>query len=185
MTRVIAIETARLRMRPYVEADLDALHRLWTDPDVRRYLWDDVVIARDVAEEAMRASMASTAERGFGHWALARHGEEALIGFCGLKPMDDPGEVELMYGLLPAHWGAGLITEAAAAWLHAGFTALALPRIWGLTDTPNLRSQAVMRRLGMRFVKRAPIHGLDSVLYVIESAERAPAPSGMRMATGR
>ncbi|MGH7787450.1 MAG: GNAT family N-acetyltransferase [Candidatus Binatia bacterium] len=129
------------------------------------------------------SSSGATAERGFGHWALMQRDEEALIGFCGLKPMDDPAEVELMYGLLPVYWGAGLATEAAAAWLHAGFTHLGLPRIWGLTDTPNAGSQAVMRRLGMRFVERAPIHGLDSVLYVIAPADRTPLPSGLRIAT--
>ncbi len=181
MARLIAIETARLRMRPYVEADLEALHRLWTDAQVRRFLWDDTVIARGAAAEAMRASIACTQAHGFGHWALARRDAAALIGFCGLKHMAEPSEVELMYGLLPAHWGAGLITEAAAAWIHVAFTRLALPRVWALTDAPNTRSEAVMRRLGMRFVERAPYHGLDCVRYVIEPADGAAAPGGLRL----
>lgn len=178
-TRLAAIDTARVSMRPYAETDLDALHRVWTDADVRRYLWDDRIISREAAEEAMRASMASTAEHGFGHWALRRRDEPTLIGFCGLKSTDEPGEVELMYGLLPAHWGAGLITEAAAAWLHAGFRHLGLPRIWALTDTPNERSAAVMRRLGMRFVARAPHNGLDAVRYVIAADDCPAAPAGL------
>ena len=50
MRRIAAIDTARLRLRPYRASDLDALHRLWTDAGVRRYLWDDRVIERDESE---------------------------------------------------------------------------------------------------------------------------------------
>jgi RimJ/RimL family protein N-acetyltransferase len=39
------LETARLRLRPFTYADVDVLHAQWTDPDVRRYLWDGRVVA--------------------------------------------------------------------------------------------------------------------------------------------
>jgi RimJ/RimL family protein N-acetyltransferase len=39
------IETARLRLRPVTKADVDELHALWSSPKVRKYLWDDEVIA--------------------------------------------------------------------------------------------------------------------------------------------
>jgi ribosomal-protein-alanine N-acetyltransferase len=173
MARTAALLTARLRQRPYREDDLDRLWRLWTDPDVRRYLWDDQVIPRDTAAATMRDSMTSTAAHGFGHWAVTwRDGEDALIGFCGLRRREEaPGEVELIYGLEPALWGCGLIAEAARAWLRFGFETLGRTRIWALTDAPNARSEAVMRRLGMRFEQRLLHNGLDSVRYVIDRDE--------------
>lgn len=172
MARTAALRTTRLRQRPYREDDLDALWRIWTDADVRRYLWDDQVISRDTAAETMRASIASTAAHGFGHWAVTWRDGEELIGFCGLKLRDDaPDEVELIYGLEPALWGQGLIAEAARAWLRFGFETLGRPRIWALTDAPNARSEAVMRRLGMRFDQRLMYNGLDSVRYVIGREE--------------
>jgi ribosomal-protein-alanine N-acetyltransferase len=167
MHRVAAIDTARLRLRPYRDSDVDALHRLWTDPDVRRYLWDDKVIAHDVAAETMRASMTSTAQHGFGHWAVCLSGHDELIGFCGLKFLDDIPEVELLYGLAPAYWHRGLATEAAHAMLRFGFETIGLTRIYAITDTPNTASAAVMQRLGMQFEKRFEHNGLDSVRYVI------------------
>lgn len=160
-------------MRPYREDDLGALHRLWTDPQVRRWLWDDQEIDRATADAAMRESMACTAARGFGHWAvtLRQRGAAApLIGFCGVRLMEGGGEIELMYGLDPAHWGRGLISEGAAAWLAYAFAGLGRARVWARTDTPNVRSEAVMRRLGMQFVARAPHHGLDTVRYVMTRA---------------
>jgi RimJ/RimL family protein N-acetyltransferase len=168
VARTAAILTARLRLRPYRDDDVDALWRMWTDPDVRRYLWDDKVISRATAEETMRESIASTAANGFGHWALTWRDSEELIGFCGLRRREEaPGEVELIYGLQPALWGRGLIAEAARAWLRFAFERLQRPRVWALTDAPNARSQAVMRRLGMQFDQRLLHNGLDSVRYVI------------------
>ena len=38
------LETERLILRPWSLDDIDALHQIWTDPQVRRYLWDDEVI---------------------------------------------------------------------------------------------------------------------------------------------
>jgi ribosomal-protein-alanine N-acetyltransferase len=180
MSRIVAIETPRLRVRPYVESDLDALHGLWTDPDVRRYLWDDRIITRAVAADTMHASMASTATHGFGHWAVCPAGADELIGFCGLSSIDETPDVELLYGLAPTYWHRGLASEAGRALLRFGFESIGLPRVYAITDTPNTASAAVMQRLGMHFEKRFQHHGLDSVRYVI--AREAFRPPGERYA---
>jgi ribosomal-protein-alanine N-acetyltransferase len=175
MARTAALLTARLRQRPYREEDLDRLWQVWTDPEVRRYLWDDQVIARDTAAATMHESIACTREHGFGHWAVTWRDDDAPIGFCGLRwRQEAPADVELVYGLDPALWGRGLITEAAHAWLRYGFESLERSHIWALTDAPNARSEAVMRRLGMRFERRLALNGLDSVRYVIGRSEFTP-----------
>jgi ribosomal-protein-alanine N-acetyltransferase len=176
MTRTTALVTARLRMRPYREDDINRLWRLWTDAGVRRYLWDDTVIARDTAAEAVRDSMSCTAEHGFGHWAVCHRdgGDDEVIGFCGLRIHEALPEVELMYGFYPARWGRGLAAEGSRAWLRYGFEMLDKPRIWAVTDAPNERSQAVMRRLGMRFDRRFEQNGLDTVCYAIDREDFTP-----------
>jgi ribosomal-protein-alanine N-acetyltransferase len=172
------LRTARLTLRPWAENDVDALHALWVDPAVRRYLWDDVVIDRGCAAQTVRRSIESAAREGIGVWNL--HVEDppaALAGFCGLirrEPGDDP---ELMYGLAPAFWGRGLATEAALAVLAYAFGALGLRRVTAATDVPNTASARVMERLGMRFTHRGTLNGLDTVFYELEAAGfRAPAP---------
>jgi RimJ/RimL family protein N-acetyltransferase len=62
-----------------------------------------------------------------------------------------PEDLEIGWRLAREYWGHGYATEAAASWLEHGFTALGLSRIIAVTDTPNVRSIAVMRRLGMSF----------------------------------
>ena len=53
------LTTARLRLRPFAPGDVEALHAHWTDPDVRRYLWDGREIARQEAADVVEESLAS------------------------------------------------------------------------------------------------------------------------------
>jgi RimJ/RimL family protein N-acetyltransferase len=140
--------TGRLRLRPAAPADVDALHALWTDPAVRRWLWDDVPIDREVAAAVLTASVASFAAHGWGCWVLEPRDGDAVVGFAALRPVGEGPDVELLYGLDPAYWGRGFATEAAAAVLHHAFAA-GLDRVVGRVDEPNRASIAVLERLGM------------------------------------
>ena len=70
------LETRRLTLRPFGVEDLDALHAIWTDPDVRRYLWDDLIISRERAAETLADAIATAAKDGIGYWTLRRSGED-------------------------------------------------------------------------------------------------------------
>ncbi|MYG14759.1 MAG: GNAT family N-acetyltransferase, partial [Gammaproteobacteria bacterium] len=50
------LQTKRLTLRPLAEADLSALHRFWTQPDVRRYLWDNEIISIERVAEIVASS---------------------------------------------------------------------------------------------------------------------------------
>src|SRR4051794_28109525 len=93
MNTGVELATARLRLCPCTTNDLDALLCLWTDPEVRRYLFDDRVISREEAETRLRSSLASFHTHGFGLWLAYRPGEAATVGFCGLSLPGDPLEV--------------------------------------------------------------------------------------------
>ncbi len=159
------LETQRLVLAPATLADVDDLHRLWTDARVRRYLWDDRSIDRHTAEDQVRASLESFACRGFGLWVVRLRGDAAtLAGFCGLRELGEPPhpEVELLYGLAPTHWGRSYATEASRAVLAYAFERLALPRIVAGADPPNAASLRVMRRLGMHPVGRRTVDGVEA-----------------------
>jgi ribosomal-protein-alanine N-acetyltransferase len=159
------LRTARLTLRPWAESDIDTLHALWTEPGVRRYLWDNLVIPRDRAAVAVYSALATSVSHGIGCWSLHLHGEEALAGFCGFRFIGDSKEVELLYGLLPALWGQGLATEASQAALDYLWTCTPFLRVYARTDSPNARSVEVMRRLGMR-------HDCSTETMIIYALER-------------
>jgi [ribosomal protein S5]-alanine N-acetyltransferase len=174
---MLTLSTERLVLRPISLSDVDVLHTFWTDPAVRRYLWDNEVISRERVVEIVGNSEASFGRFGYGLFAIelaAMPGR--LIGFCGLRRMADGGEVELLYGILPRYWGEGLVGEAAREVLRHGFTACGLKRILGVTDTPNQRSVRVLQRLGMVFQERRQHKGLDTVVYSISSEDSSERP---------
>jgi ribosomal-protein-alanine N-acetyltransferase len=164
----ISLETQRLLLSPLSTADADALHQLWIEPSVRKFLWDDQVIPLETVVEVVQASIQSFAENKFGFWTLCLKGNPELIGFCGLRHFecspDKASEVEILYGLKPEHWGNGLATEAAMATVRYGFEKVSLDRIYAGADSPNKASFRVMKRLGMRFARRTTIHGITSEL---------------------
>lgn len=161
------IETTRLRLRPFTLDDVDDLHRLWTEPGVRQYLWDDEIIPRERAESIILSSLASFETNGYGLWALLTALEDALIGFCGFWSFHDPPRLELLYGITPAYWNQGLATEAARAMIRYGFEELSFERIEASTDAANLASSRVMERAGMSFWRREHTNGLETVYYAI------------------
>lgn len=177
------IETARLWLRPLAPEDLDAIHHVWTEPGVRRYLWDGKAISREKAASVLARNAGYFEERGVGLWAVLRGEREELIGFCGFWPFGDASRFELAYGLAPSHWGAGLATEMARAAIRYGFEEAGFERITASADTPNMASLRVMQKAGMRYEKREVRDGQDTTYYSI-SREDFRAATGPTAAPG-
>jgi ribosomal-protein-alanine N-acetyltransferase len=163
------LTTGRLVLRPVTIADVDALHQLWIDRDVRRYLWDNVVIPRERAEETVRDMLSAVDDR-LGMWVVTDARTNDLAGFCALIRREGESDPELMYGLAPRFWGQGFATEASRALLVYAFGTLECPRVSAATDVPNGASVRVMERLGFRFSRRGMLNGLDMLFYEIGRA---------------
>jgi ribosomal-protein-alanine N-acetyltransferase len=166
------LNTPRMRLRPISPEDVDALHALWTDPDVRRYLWDDRIIPRETVEEIVAQSLATFESEGYGFFALELQDQAGdLIGFCGHRRADVEGQIELLYGIHPTYWGEGLVAEAAHEVLRFGFESCDFDQVIAATDTPNQQSVRVLQKLGMTFECRREFHGLDTVFYSMTRSE--------------
>jgi ribosomal-protein-alanine N-acetyltransferase len=165
------IETACLTLRPVSPKDLDDLHRLWIDPDVRKYLWDDEIISRELVASIIDGSIALFAENGFGLWLASQRETNTLVGFCGFWYFHQPPELQLLFGVATEHWSKGLATEMAIAMMRFGFEELGFSRIIASADAPNAASLRVMEKAGMRFEKRIVINGRDTVYYEISRDE--------------
>lgn len=166
------LQSARLILRPLAQTDVSMLHRFWTEPEVRRYLWGDQIIAESTVREIVERSERYFQATGSGFFAI-EYKEQAgdLVGFCGHRQFEDGESVELLYGITPEHWGEGLVTEAAREVLRHGFASCGFETIIAATDTPNQPSVRVMQRLGMIFDKRCQFHGLDTVFYTLSKAD--------------
>jgi ribosomal-protein-alanine N-acetyltransferase len=162
------IETARLSLRPFTSGDIDALHALWMDPNVRRYLWDDTVVPRALAAEVVERAVASAAASGPGMWSVMLRGLPLLIGFCGFRHIEQTPDIELLYGFYSEFWGQGFATEASFAALEYGFDTRLFERVHARTDTPNGASIRVLERLGMTLERETKIGELPTLCYSLD-----------------
>lgn len=164
MTAMARLETPRLWLRPAERDDVVTLVDLFNEPTVRRYLWDDEVVAEATVAQVVEHSMASAVASGYGLWLYGVKGDSRVVGFTGFHPFHDPPQLELIYGQAPEVCGRGFATEAARAVIVHGFEVLGMTRIQMSTDVPNRASVAVMQRLGARFQKRTE-DGLAGTLF--------------------
>jgi RimJ/RimL family protein N-acetyltransferase len=143
------IDTERLLIRPWRDADRAPYHALCRDVEVMRYLGP--LQSRADCDAAIDRMIASQAAHGFCFWAVERREDKRFIGFCGLKPGRGPidGEIEIGWRLGSAHWGQGYAREAASACLDWGWAQLAVASIVAITAAANRRSWGLMKRLGM------------------------------------
>lgn len=146
------IETDRLILRPYREDDRADFAAINGHPEVGAWLAG--VQDRAQSDAMMDKITAHIAEHGFGFWAAERKADGKLIGAIGLIVMGEdlphPGAIELAWRLHPDAQGSGLATEGARAvrdWVWANLDA---PEVVAITAQSNVRSQAVMAKLGMR-----------------------------------
>lgn len=148
----VAIETDRLILRRWREADREPFSAMNADPEVMRHY--PAPLDRAESDAGFERIGARMAEHGFGLWALERKADRAFLGFTGFQhvPVSSPieGEIEIGWRLPFAHWGQGYAREAALACL-AWFSAnRSERRIVAMTIPNNMRSWGLMERLGMR-----------------------------------
>ncbi|MEV1178143.1 GNAT family N-acetyltransferase [Nonomuraea sp. NPDC049784] len=144
------MRTDRLVLRRWRESDLGPWAAMNADPEVREHLGD--LLTREQCYSAVSQFQSEFDQRGYGWWAVELLATGEFIGFAGLDQVDDGMPftgVEIGWRLARSAWGHGYATEAALAGLTFGFETLELPEILAVTTATNLRSQAVMRRIGM------------------------------------
>ncbi len=160
MTRTPTIDTPRLHLRPWREADLPAIAAMNADPIVMKFFPN--ALDRSESDALSARIRESFARRGFGLWAVEVPKIADFIGFVGLSVPGFSAHftpcVEVGWRLAHEHWGHGYATEAARAALDFGFARLALDEIVSFTTAANRRSRAVMERIGMT---RTPADDFD------------------------
>jgi RimJ/RimL family protein N-acetyltransferase len=148
--------TERLVLRPVTGDDHPALLAHWTEPDVRRYLFDGAPLSSAEVAETIEESIGDFAAYGYGIWLIELGSGTGSgpspgpgrVGTAGLRPLEESG-LEIFYSLAPGAWGHGYATEAARAVVEYALGPLGLPEVLAEVDEGNVASVAVVKRLGM------------------------------------
>lgn len=145
------IETPRILLRRWREADREPFRRLNADPRVMEFF--PACLTPAESDAGVDRIEAHFTQHGFGLWAAELRPTGEFIGFIGLAiPQFDAAFtpcVEVGWRLAAACWGQGLATEGARAALAYGFEVAGLHEILSFTVPANVRSRRVMEKLGM------------------------------------
>lgn len=145
------VETARLVLRRWTDADREPFAAMNADAEVMRYF--PAPMSRAESDAFVDRIEAGFDRLGFGLWALERRDDGAFLGFTGLAVVrpDLPfaPATEVGWRLAQSAWGQGFATEAARAALRVGFES-GHAEIVSFTADINAPSRRVMERLGMR-----------------------------------
>ena len=149
------IETARLRLRRFVEGDRPVVARWNAHPGFTRYLAG--VQTRAQSDEAFDRWQRHWDEHAFGLLAVEWRETGELIGRVGPQfHRSWPADPEVGWGIDPAWWGQGVATEAGAAAVAWAFGALDAAHVVSITVEANLASRRVMAKLGFALHERVP-----------------------------
>ena len=204
--------TARLRLVPIAPDNADDLWVVHNDDAVVPW-YDGWRPSRQEADDAARHIADSWQHHGVHKWMAYDRETGEVIGRGGLSrtPIDDdwaqlytllPEEswvheahasevpfrahahwLEIGWALRREHWGHGYASEIGTAGLAYAFDVLGVRAVVSCTVRHNLRSRAVMERLGMRYAgeirSRGPVEGERGVrddapfaVYLLLATER-------------
>jgi ribosomal-protein-alanine N-acetyltransferase len=154
----LVLDTPRLRLRPFEDADVDDLWPHVSDPALPRMMsWAAHTDPSETADfiRHVREGLANSTDAA---WAIEVDGRAA-----GCISLDDVrfamrawrvDRAELGYWIAPALWGKGLMTEAARAVVRCGFETIGLHKITVGCIVENIGSRRVIEKLGFRPVGR-------------------------------
>jgi RimJ/RimL family protein N-acetyltransferase len=168
---MITLETERLLLRPFREADLDAYARTCADPEVMRYIGEGRTLSRADAWRQMAFFLGHWQLRGYGTWAAELKETGLCVGRIGLhQPEGWPG-LEVGWLLDRSCWGRGLATEGGRVALDHAFTRLGAEHVISVIQPDNARSIRVAERLGERFERPVVVNGIAVAIYGMGRAD--------------
>ena len=143
------LQTERLGLRRFTQADRDWLVALYADAEVTRYLGGTQ--PPDVVDRMLQSRFLDyyDANPGLGIWMTVERDSAEAVGFHLLNNIQGDTIIQVGFVLLQPAWGKGYGTEMAAAVLRHGFETLGLPSIAGMASLRNVASQRVLGKIGL------------------------------------
>lgn len=165
------IETARLRLRPHRVEDLESITRLWSDPQVTRFIGGKPSTGEESWARMLRY-LGLWQALGYGYWAVEELATGRFVGDVGFgdfhREIDPPlGDApEMGWVISPDIHGKGYASEAVAAglgWMaaHRG-PEVRTVCIISPENTPSIR---VAQKAGFREFGRADYKGSTTVMF--------------------
>ena len=145
------LETSRLILRKFKDADIKSFVAYHNDPEIIRYQSWDAFSEKEAIDfiQEQKTSQPFTAGRWF-QIAIELKENNQHIGDCAVNVKEDNQQAELGFTISREYQGQGYAFEAVSNLLDYLFTNLHFHRVIGIADCENLPSIALLKKLGMR-----------------------------------
>jgi RimJ/RimL family protein N-acetyltransferase len=164
---MVTLETERLILRMFREADFEAHALICSEPEVMRFLGEGRPLDRFEAWRSMAMILGHWQLRGYGPWAVEERSSGKYIGRIGFfYPEGWPG-FELGWVLGREYWGQGYASEGARRALDYAFAEMGRDHVISLIHPDNSPSIKVAERLGEKIEGQTELFGHQVLIYGI------------------
>ena len=143
------LQTPRLSLRRFTEADRDWMRAYYADEEATRFLGGVKTPAQVDDLFNTRILDFYDSHPGLGVWATIERATGARVGFHLLNHPFGETSIQIGYALVKEAWERGYGTEMAAALVRYGFVDLHLPRIVAIASLGNVASHRVLEKIGL------------------------------------
>ena len=162
----VLFETKRLTCRRWLASDVEEVYRLYSNPEVVRWIGDGSPITREESRAWLDVTSRNYVNRGYGMFALLDRVTGDTAGFVGLVHPNDQVDVEIKYALPQSRWGRGLASEIVQATISYGACVHTLAKITATVAPENGASQRVLTKAGFVLVReRTDDHAAAELYY--------------------
>src|SRR5512140_212009 len=102
---MVILETPRLILRQFTEADTLLIVQLNNEPGVLKYIPETAPETEEQALKIIVDIILPQYKKNLGRWAVHVKDTNEFIGWCGLKWLKESDEIDLGYRFKPAAWG--------------------------------------------------------------------------------
>jgi len=163
----MTLETARLRLRPFVLDDFEEHAAMVADPEVMRFLGEGKALPRFAAWRNLCSIVGHWGLRGYGMFAVVERSTGRYVGCVGPLFFEGWLGFEMCWTLRSEAWGKGYATEGARRALEYAFTELDQAHVISLIRPGNTASIRVAERLGETLEGYASLFGTEAIVYGI------------------
>ncbi|WP_428225228.1 GNAT family N-acetyltransferase [Flavobacterium sp.] len=155
----LQLETPRLLLRPFELKDAEELFELDKNPNVHKYLWQTPVTDINEIYKVIEMVQKQYKERGIGRFSTLLKETGELIGWTGIKFVNDHIEngntnfYDYGYRLNEKFWGKGYASEATEAWIKYAFNTMEIKTLHAYTHFENQASNHILKKTGFNFME--------------------------------
>jgi RimJ/RimL family protein N-acetyltransferase len=154
MSSIIKYETDRLIIRPTNLTDKAFILELLNTPKWLENIGDRKVYDLEQSAAYISEKIIPQQERlGYSNYTVIRKSDQVKMGTCGIYDREGLEGVDIGFAFLPAFEGNGYAFESARKILDLAFSEFGIKSISAITTKPNVSSQKLIEKLGLRFVK--------------------------------